>query len=159
MAAHMENPAGQGGASEQNFADALSSSEFNAPKQVAQGNPPERLKQLSAALDRTMQSDRKFFERFPARKHRVRLASRAEIAEMETIAGRDCGPVAGIRIYVAVKNIAPGLRIRTHLTAPADCDVDLTEAQAAEIFVSCAGAMHQKLEAKMREAADMRGDE
>jgi hypothetical protein len=119
-------------------------------------NQANAVSALGAELDRVMQSDRLYFERFPTRKHRVRLASHVEIAEMETVAGRDCGAPAGAQIYVAVKNIAPGLRIRTYLSAPADCDTDLTEAQAAEIFYSCAGEMHRKLEAKMREAADRR---
>ena len=46
-----------------------------------------QMQKLANQVDRVTQADRLFFERFPNRMHRVRLASRAEIEQRELIDG------------------------------------------------------------------------
>ena len=57
-------------------------------------------------------SDRRFFERFPHRQHRVRLASREEIDHWGELL------LKGFELYTAVRTVAPGARLRVFLPAP-----------------------------------------
>src|SRR5262245_25476799 len=45
-----------------------------------------RMEKLAERVDRVTQADRRFFERFPYRQHRVRLSSQAENQQNEIIA-------------------------------------------------------------------------
>jgi hypothetical protein len=43
------------------------------------------MRKLAERVDRVAQADARFFERFPNRKHRVRLASQAELSQYKII--------------------------------------------------------------------------
>lgn len=73
-------------------------------------------------------SDRRFFAHFPKRLHYVRLADVAEAALVPP-------PPPGKAIFVAIHQIAPGVRSRGFFGANATFDPDrLTEAEAAAWF-------------------------
>lgn len=92
-----------------------------------------RLEETGAELDRVCASDRRFFERRPERQHRIRRASRVEIEHREIIAGGSAPPF-GMAVFVAVRNVTPGFRLRSHFIAGADADTDLPEDLAQTIF-------------------------
>jgi hypothetical protein len=67
-------------------------------------------------------SDRRFFERFPHRQHRVRLASREEIDHWGELL------LQGFELYTAVRTVAPCARLRVFLPAPLGRETDVDEA-------------------------------
>ncbi len=72
-----------------------------------------RIKILSAAVGRVTDGDARFFERFPERQHRVRLASTAEVETDAILKGEpDISTASGSRWVVIVKQLAPGVRLR-----------------------------------------------
>jgi len=72
-----------------------------------------RIKTLSAAVGRVTDGDARFFERFPERQHRVRLASTAEVETDAIIKGEpNISTVPGSQWIVIVKQLAPGVRLR-----------------------------------------------
>ncbi len=72
-----------------------------------------RINTLSAAVGRVTDGDARFFERFPERQHRVRLASTAEVETDAIIKGEpNISTVPGSRWIVIVKQLAPGVRLR-----------------------------------------------
>lgn len=72
-----------------------------------------RIKTISAAVGRVTDGDARFFERFPERQHRVRLASTAEVETDAIIKGKpDISTVSGSRWVTIVKQLAPGVRLR-----------------------------------------------
>lgn len=71
------------------------------------------IKTLSAAVGRVTDGDARFFERFPERRHRVRLASTAEVETDAIVKGEpDISTVPGSRWVTIVKQLAPGVRLR-----------------------------------------------
>ena len=116
-----------------------------------------KMQKLADKVDLVAQTDRRFFERFPHRQHRVRLASRAEIGQNEIIEG---GPVwlpEGLRVFTAVRNIAPGVRMRLFLRAPEGSETDLDEQTALAIYEAAETPRSRKIEAELRKAAEARG--
>jgi hypothetical protein len=102
---------------------------------------PGQRRQMRKIVDRVeqmTQADRLFFERFPARQHRVRLASQAEIEERRIIEDLPSIP-DGLRFFIAVRQIAPCIRMRALVVAPEDSETDMPEAQCREIFQRVAG--------------------
>jgi len=72
-----------------------------------------RIKTLSAAVGRVTDGDARFFERFPERQHRVRLASAAEVETDAILKGEpDISTASGSRWVTIVKQLAPGVRLR-----------------------------------------------
>ncbi len=72
-----------------------------------------KLQRLWPDLDRALESDRQFFARHANRSYRLRRMSRPEIETIEICNG--AGSVKapdGFTLFVAVRQIAPGLRIR-----------------------------------------------
>jgi hypothetical protein len=61
------------------------------------------MKKLAERVDRVAQADARFFERFPHRRHRVRLASEAETGQYKIIDGRPVFLPPGCRFFVAVR--------------------------------------------------------
>lgn len=115
-----------------------------------------RMDQLGVEIDRVTQADRKFFERFPHRNHLVRLATRAEIEQLAIIHCHDQTLPGGFRHYVAVRNVAPGLRVRISIIGCEGNDTDLPETEARLIFEAHAGTKAHELEKVMRRAADQK---
>ncbi len=79
-----------------------------------------------AALERVMEADRRFFERRPYRRFRVRRAYAVEGVPV---------PPPGKAIFIAVRRVAPGLQARVPFGANATFEPDLlNEAEAAAWF-------------------------
>ena len=88
-----------------------------------------------AEIERVVQGDRRFFERFPHRRHRLRWASNAEIAEYHHRHGHLPETVCGYRCAIAVLCLVPGFRVRVWLLWPEDRDPsDVGEREAAHEF-------------------------
>jgi len=72
-----------------------------------------RIKTFSAAVGRVTDGDARFFERFPKRQHRVRLASAAEVETDAILKGEpEISTASGSRWVTIVKQLAPGVRLR-----------------------------------------------
>jgi hypothetical protein len=97
-----------------------------------------QMRKIVARVEQMTQADRLFFERFPARQHRVRLASQAEIEEQRII--ENLPLIAdGLRFFIAVRQIAPCIRMRALVVAPGDAETDMPESQCRAIFQQVAG--------------------
>jgi hypothetical protein len=115
------------------------------------------MKKVTDRVDSVTRADAKFFERFPDRRHRVRLASHDEICQHEIIDGhRICLPV-GCRLFVAVRNIAPAVRMRLFVRGIEGAETDLDESTACQIFEAWLTPQAREIEAQMRKAAEARG--
>jgi hypothetical protein len=94
-----------------------------------------KLQRLTNRIDRKiLAGDRKFFERFPHRSYRVRLASQLELAACRVVDPTWPGVPAGCSAYVAVKQIAPGIRARVFFVERAGKDTDLSEEDARKVL-------------------------
>jgi hypothetical protein len=103
-------------------------------------SPSQRrqMRKIANRVEQMTQADRLFFERFPTRQHRVRLASQAEIEERRIL--ENLPPVPnGLRFFIAVRQVAPCIRMRALLVAPEDNETNMPEAQCREIFQQAAG--------------------
>ncbi|MCC0809123.1 hypothetical protein FPV16_23470 [Methylobacterium sp. W2] len=82
---------------------------------------PRTMKRMSVEADAMCVSDRLFFERFPWRQHRFRRLAQAELAQLEEATGAILFvPSQAESIFVLVKNLAPGVRLRMHVLGPND---------------------------------------
>ncbi len=115
-----------------------------------------QMQKLANQVDRVTQADRLFFERFPNRMHRVRLASRAEIEQRELIDGAILMVAPGCRIFCAVRNVAPGCRLRLYVQGLEGSETDLAEGVARAIFEASATPRTWVIEAQMRKAVEKR---
>ena len=107
-------------------------------------------RQMQDRVDRVTQADRRFFERFPRRQHRVRLTSQAELAQCEILEGQPALPSPGCHVFTIVRNIAPGARLRTFTFGPEGADTDISEPMARTNFEAAATPEIWEIEAKMR---------
>jgi hypothetical protein len=111
-----------------------------------------QMKKLSARVDKITSADRKFFERFPHRQHRGRLAGRAEIEQKALMPGEGTERLPPGRIYyVIVKNLAPGARLRMLVVGNEDWDAELREEDARERFEAERTSQVSQLEREMIE--------
>lgn len=94
-----------------------------------------RLAELAGVNDRLSQIDKRFFERFPHRRHRIRIGHPAEIeaGQIAYSAEREKIP-QGFCHYVVVKSFAPEIRLRASTVGPVGVDTDAGEAVALTIF-------------------------
>ena len=115
-----------------------------------------RLQKLAEKVDRVTRADAKFFERFPHRRHRVRLASDAEIDQQEILEGEPVWMPQGCRIFAVVRNIAPGARLRLYIRGLEGSETDLDEATARAIFEASATSQTWEFEAELRKAVEAR---
>jgi hypothetical protein len=115
------------------------------------------MQKLADKVGLVTQADRRFFERFPHRKHRIRLASRAEIAQNEFLDGQPVWLPEGLRVFTAVRNIAPGVRMRLFLRGLEGSETDLDEQTALAIYEAAETPRSQEIEAELRKAAEARG--
>jgi hypothetical protein len=97
-----------------------------------------QLQKIVHRVEQMTQADRLFFERFPARQHRVRLASQAEIEERQILENLPLIP-DGLRFFIVVRQIAPCIRMRALVLAPRDAETDMPESQCRAIFQRVAG--------------------
>jgi hypothetical protein len=113
-----------------------------------------QMKKVSARVDKITNADRKFFERFPHRQHRVRLAGRAEIEQEALLAGespRHLPP--DLNHYAIVKNVATGVRMRVIAIGEEGWDTDLSEEEARERFEAARTSQVSQIEQEMVELA------
>lgn len=115
-----------------------------------------QLQKLAEKVDRVTNADRLFFERFPQRRHRVRLASAAEIGQQEIMEGQPLFLPAGCRIFTVVRNISPGVRLRLFVRGIEGAETNLDEATAREIFEGAATAKTWEIESGLRRALEAR---
>ena len=115
-----------------------------------------QMQKLADQVDRVTQADRRFFERYPHRAHRVRLASRAEIGQNEIVEGHPVWLPEGLRVFTAIRNIAPGIRARLFIRAPEGSDTDVNEATAFTIYEAASTPRSREIEADLRRAAEVR---
>ena len=93
----------------------------------------------------------RFFERFPHRQHRIRFTGQAEIQQNEIVDREPWAPPAGYRYFTAVRNVAPGVRLRLYACAPECCETDVDEITARALFESLATPKIWDLDAALRE--------
>ncbi|MET4794676.1 hypothetical protein ABIF64_006854 [Bradyrhizobium japonicum] len=115
-----------------------------------------QMQKIAERVDRVTQADRLFFERRPDRRHRVRLASQAELEQCELMEGRPTSPPPGCRVFTIVRNIAPGARLRLYTYGLEDAETDLSEAVALAIYEAAATPKTMAIEAQMRAAVEAR---
>src|SRR6478672_10200923 len=115
-----------------------------------------RMKKLADRVDRITQGDRRFFERFPHRQHRVRLASEAELQQRELLEGAPLAIPPGFKVFVVIRNVSPGARMRLFLPAPEGRETDVSEVTARAIFEAVATPYTWEVEADMRRLAEGR---
>lgn len=97
--------------------------------------PPTRtFRELTAVVERVIDGDQRFFERRPDRRHRIRVAGRAEIALKELVEGRLMTLPPGYRWYAVVRNVAPGVRWRLFIRNVEGAATDLCETASRDVF-------------------------
>lgn len=77
-----------------------------------------RLERLARRNEAAIASDKRFFERFPDRRYRVRLASASEVETTSLLTG--LVPAPGSRLFAAVFMVSPGVRQRAMLYGAAE---------------------------------------
>lgn len=112
-----------------------------------------RMQRNAEAVDQAVEGDRRFFRRFPYRRHRVRPMSSAERAQIEAISGGTLNLQAEYPVaFVAMKQIAQGTRLRITVFGPeAGIGEELTEDEARAVWEGYA-ARHPEVR---RREADM----
>ena len=114
-----------------------------------------RLDKHQPSVDRVTEADAKFFARFPDRRHRVRLAAAAEVAQNAIMAPEeDLTPLLGSRWIVMVKQIQPGVRMRAFAQATGVDEFDAEEDEARDLYnakVRLGSRLHA-IEAQVRAA-------
>jgi hypothetical protein len=119
-----------------------------------------RLNELSAANDRMSQADKKFFERFPDRRHRVRLAHKAEVEAGAVVNGMNPTRLPDeFKHFVAVKSLSADCRLRVSFIGLEGAETDVSEAVAAAIFEAAKADRPQvaEIEAKFTHALGIGG--
>jgi hypothetical protein len=116
-----------------------------------------RMKKLAERVDTVSQSDRRYFECHPDRQHRTRMACEAEIEQHELLSGESPWLPPGTRSFIAVRNIAPGFRMRLGFRGLDGAELDLSEDMARAIFEASANPKTWEVEAQLRKAAEIRG--
>ena len=102
-----------------------------------------RLDQLQADVDLIIDSDAAFFTRHKDRRHRLRIAGRAEVEMLRAVHGE-----AEVRLpfYCLIRCFAPGSQVRHYVPNRAGIDTDISEACAAALFDHLAPAGSQAAE-------------
>lgn len=80
---------------------------------MSPGALKRRLERLAIQNEATIASDKRFFERFPDRRYRVRLASTSEVETTTILTG--LVPAPGSRLFAAVFMVSPEVRQRAML--------------------------------------------
>ena len=114
---------------------------------------------LSGGLDRALEIDRRFFERFPDRRHRVRLAAQSEVEGLGVAYGAKATRLEpGERWYAVVRWLADGAWLKVFVPERAGEESDVPEAWAAALYarLSARDGGVADLEAATRRVAAMR---
>lgn len=96
-----------------------------------------RVDALTEKMDKELTADKRFFERWPDRQFRVRKSFRAEAEIIALLDGFPWPMKPGICWYSAVRQLAPGYRLRAFFFAPHHLDCDgMPDSAAKRIFNS-----------------------
>ena len=114
-----------------------------------------QMQKLTDKIDRIVEADRLFFERFPDRQYRVRLTSRAEIDRQELIDGRPMTIPPGCRMFTVIRNIAPGFRLCLFIPNLEGAEHRPGRGRGARVFEWVAEP-YREVEAQMCRAAGLR---
>jgi hypothetical protein len=95
---------------------------------------PARLPVVPEDFEAVTEADRRFFLRHPERSYRVRLTAEAELRQAGRAGCPLDAPFPNFRWFTAIRQVAPGCRLRVYLQAPALCETDVPEALAAAIY-------------------------
>lgn len=117
------------------------------------------LKDTSAGRD--MELDRRFYERHPDRRHRIRRATRTEVEAMASVHGLEATALLpGDRWFVVTRLVAPGGWVKLFTINKADSDTDVAEDLAASLFeyLSDRNGGTRDIETTIRMVAAARGD-
>jgi hypothetical protein len=106
-----------------------------------------QLRKLEASAARVTEADRLYFERFPQRNHRIRLAAAAEIEGLRIASGDPVAIPPGYALFMVVRKLAPGVQMWRFLLHVADAAAEIDvmdETMAAKIWekVSLAAEQH-----------------
>ena len=102
-------------------------------RQRDEDRPPERL----CTVDKAIASDRRFFERWPYRRYRIRRAFAGEVEAFAETAGVEFAPVPpGYVAAIIVQALGPGVRLRQPILALRTNDFDVSEAEAATVIAA-----------------------
>ena len=126
---------------------------MNTPPITLSRDQRRKLQRLSERIDRKILSaDRAFFERFPNRSHRVRLASQLELQANKLLNPTSPEPPDGYAAYVAVRQLRPGIRMRGFFIDPSGGDTDLSEDEAHALYerVSASYPQARTIEQQLR---------
>jgi hypothetical protein len=113
-----------------------------------------QLRKVADKVDRITQADRRFFERFPHRQHRIRLASQAEIEQQTLLDGKPPWVPRGYHLFAVIRNIAPGCRLRLFVPGPPSVDTDAPEDIVRGVWEAAATPKIREIEADMRRMAE-----
>ncbi|TXN73423.1 hypothetical protein [Methylobacterium sp. WL6] len=94
------------------------------------------MQRLANEADKAIEGDRRFFVRHPSREYRVRLISKAEQRQTELIEGGTFNLTAATpAAFIALKQVAPGVRLKVVVFGPAEAiGEELCEADARDVF-------------------------
>lgn len=110
-----------------------------------------QMQRLAEVADKAIESDRRFFDRYPSRTYRVRLLSHAERRQAEIIQGRPIVPAPGQAVFVVMKQLAPGVRMKANVVGSrAYVGDELTDDEARGVYEDFADLFPQMRD---REAA------
>ena len=104
-----------------------------------------RIRELAPRVDKILDTDRRFFERHPERRFRVRLASEPEVESIDILSGGSfLPPPPGGRWFVLVNQIGPGVRGRSFILGPESAvDSNLSDDAARAVFEAVVSATPQ----------------
>lgn len=94
-----------------------------------------QMQRLAEDADRAVEGDRRFFDRHPARTYRVRLMSGAERQQVEIIQGATITPAPDQAVFVAMKKLADGVRMKATVIGPrVSIGDELTDEEAGAVY-------------------------
>jgi len=118
-----------------------------------------QLKKNVERIDRTVvETDRRFFRRFPHRQFRLRLAGQAEIDQLGIFEGKLLPPF-GFRFFALVHKVASSTRQRLLVPIRIGCDwddMDLPESTVREIWEEIATPQIREIEKALRQTSEDR---
>jgi len=108
------------------------------------------IQKLAMKVDKATASDRRFFERFPHRQHRIRRAHSAEVQQEEIARCMRWIHEPGYRAFAVIRNLCSGARLRMLIQGSEDADADIGEAAARDIYEQFETGETRQVEAEMR---------
>jgi hypothetical protein len=91
--------------------------------------------------------DREYFKTFPDRQHRVRIASQAEIQQLEILDSKPLIIPADCKLLAITRSVAPEVRERAYILAPESIRIDVDEVASRTLFEAAASPRIWEIEA------------